>query len=55
VRERVSSRGRSKGLNGFYRREEGEERAAVHGFNAPLMERVMGRVGKGETITFEAP
>jgi hypothetical protein len=26
--ERVSSTGRSKELNGFYRREEGEERAA---------------------------
>jgi hypothetical protein len=35
VRERVSSTRRSKGLNGFYRREEGEERAVVHGFKTP--------------------
>jgi hypothetical protein len=40
VRERVSSTGRSKGLNGFCRREEGGERNGVlqsHGFKAPLM------------------
>lgn len=28
---------RSKGLNDFYRREEGEERAVVHGFKTPSM------------------